>query len=571
MTVGAPAGMPAAMSVPATPAWRLADEVDAFRAATEMELALWVGRLEHIEHWDDISEGGHADRFARLATYGERASALGDDPSLSSADRSLVEAIAFMVGAEQATSRWRPELMWVNPAVGLLPTLVAMLPRYGLLSAADGDGYLAKISAMPAFVDQWCDRLRRAAAVGRLPIGRLIDGSIAQIDDLLAAPLGGGPFGGQAPPRDLDEATGVLWRTELRRRLDGEVTAALGRLRDVLGEIRPVAPADDTPGLCHLAGGAELYERLVAANTSIEISASEVHQIGHEQVARVEHDFREMAGPLLGTTDIGEIFERLRTDPALHYGDSAELVADATETLARATAAAPAWFGRLPSAGCTASAIDAGALAYYSPPARNGSRPGAFFFNTSDPTAWGRFDLQSTTFHEGIPGHHLQLALAQEIDGLHPLLADEYVVAYCEGWGLYAERLADEMGLYSTPLDRVGMLAGAAMRACRLVVDTGLHALGWSREQAIAYMVEHSPMSRHQVEAEVDRYIGDPGQALGYMIGRLEIDRIRADAEQRLGARFDIRAFHDTVLTVGSVPLTTLARVVDEWVNGVPA
>ena len=567
MTVGAPTPM----ADPTTRAWRLADEVNAFRAATEMELALWVGRLEHIEHWDDVSEAGQAGRFARLAAYGERASALRDDRSLSSADRSLVEAVAFMLGAEQATSRWRPELMWVNPAVGLLPTLVAMLPRYVLLSAVDGDGYLAKISAMPAFVDQWCDRLRRAAAVGRLPIGRLIDGSIAQIDDLLATPLGGGPFGEQAPPRDLDDATGVRWRAELRRRLDGEVTSAFGRLRGVLAEIRPAAPGDDTPGLCHLAGGAELYERLVAANTSIEISASDVHQIGHEQVDRVEHDFREMAGPLLGTTDIGEIFERLRTDPTLHYGDSAELVADATETLARATAAAPAWFGRLPSAGCTASAIDAGAFAYYAPPARDGSRPGAFFFNTKDPTAWGRFDLQSTTFHEGIPGHHLQLALVQEIDGLHPLLADEFVVAYCEGWGLYAERLADEMGLYSTPIDRVGMLAGEAMRACRLVVDTGLHALGWSRDRAITYMLEHSPMSRHQVEAEIDRYIGDPGQALAYMIGRLEIDRIRADAEQRLGERFDIRAFHDAVLTVGSVPLTTLRRVVDEWVSGVPA
>jgi uncharacterized protein (DUF885 family) len=292
-----------------------------------------------------------------------------------------------------------------------------------------------------------------------------------------------------------------------------------------------------------------------------------VHQIGIDQVARLEDEYRAMAGPLLGTTDVDEIYRRLREDPALHYEDADELVADATDTLARATSAAPAWFGRLPKAPCTASAIDGGAVAYYSPPARDGSKPGAFYFNTKDPAGWGRFELESTTFHEGVPGHHLQLAIAQESLDLHPLLADYVVVAYCEGWGLYAERLADEMGLYSTELDRIGMLGGDSMRACRLVVDTGLHALGWSRERAITYMVDHSPMSRQQVEAEIDRYIGDPGQALGYMIGRLEIDRIRADAEQRLGSRFDIRAFHDVVLSVGSVPLTTLRRAVDDWVT----
>jgi uncharacterized protein (DUF885 family) len=195
----------------------------------------------------------------------------------------------------------------------------------------------------------------------------------------------------------------------------------------------------------------------------------------------------------------------------------------------------------------------------------DGSKPGRFFFNTADPSMWGTFQLEATTDHEGIPGHHLQLAIAQEDPRLHRLLGDYYIAAYNEGWGLYTERLADEMGLYSSELDRVGMLAADSMRACRLVVDTGLHALGWGRQQAIDYMLEHSPMTKVQVEGEIDRYIGTPGQALGYMMGRLEIDRIRSETQDRLGSRFDIKEFHDTVLSTGSVPIATLQRVVNDW------
>jgi uncharacterized protein (DUF885 family) len=552
----------------ASAARQLADEVYAYRRATEQETALWNGELEYVERWDDVTDAAVTARLADLSSFAERArDGLADD-DLTAADRSLLEAVEFMVEAERVMARWRVELAWVNPEIGLLSTMATMLPRYPLVTADHGERYLAKIANLPAFVDDWRVRLRAAALDRRTPITRLVDGVIAQLDVLAANPLSSSELGAQLPPRELDAAAAGRWRAALHRRLDTDVAAAFARLADTLRtDVRPVGSDDDHPGLCHLAGGAAHYERLVWAFTSVPLSAAEVHRLGVEQVARLEDEYRALAGPLLGTTEVDEIYRRLRDDPALHYDEAAEVVADATDTLARATAAAPRWFGRLPHAACTASAIDAGAVAYYSPPARDGSKPGAFYFNTNDPSAWARFELQSTTFHEGIPGHHLQLAIAQENDELHRLLADYFVNAHCEGWALYAERLADEMGLYSTALDRVGMLGGDSLRACRLVVDTGLHALGWSREQAITYMVEHSPMSRRQVEAEIDRYIGDPGQALGYMIGRLEIDRIRADAERQLGERFDIRTFHDVVLAIGSVPLPTLRRAVDAWVG----
>jgi len=187
--------------------------------------------------------------------------------------------------------------------------------------------------------------------------------------------------------------------------------------------------------------------------------------------------------------------------------------------------------------------------------------------NTSDPSGWGRYQIEATAYHEGIPGHHLQLAISTELEGIPEFRKHSFIPAYGEGWGLYTERLSDEMGLYSTPLDRMGMLSADSMRACRLVVDTGMHAMGWSRRKAIDYMVANSPMRESHVTAEIDRYAVTPGQALAYMLGRLEIQRIRGEAEIALGDRFDIKAFHDAVLGRGAMPLPVLARHVAAWVD----
>ena len=223
------------------------------------------------------------------------------------------------------------------------------------------------------------------------------------------------------------------------------------------------------------------------------------------------------------------------------------------------------WFGKLPQADCVVRETPSGPTAFYFRPAADGSRPGTFFVNTADPTRWHTFEIESMAYHEGIPGHHLQLAIAGELEGVPEFRKHAHVTAYAEGWGLYTERLADEMGLYSGPLERIGMLSADSMRAGRLVVDTGIHAMGWTRQQAIDYFVANSPMTLGTIEGEVDRYIGMPGQALAYMVGRLEIMKYRAEAEETMGDRFDIKGFHDTVLGSGLVPLPTLERMVKEW------
>ena len=205
--------------------------------------------------------------------------------------------------------------------------------------------------------------------------------------------------------------------------------------------------------------------------------------------------------------------------------------------------------------------------AYYFPPAIDGSRPGTYFINTADPAGSSRTEAESIAFHEAIPGHHLQITISQEIDGLPEFQRHDGTTSYVEGWGLYAERLADEMGLYSGEIDRLGMVTADSWRSARLVVDTGLHALGWSRQQAIDYFVEHTPVPTEQIAPEVDRYLAIPGQALSYKIGQHEIQRLRAHATDALGESFDIAGFHDVVLGSGAVTLPVLGGIVDAWIE----
>jgi uncharacterized protein (DUF885 family) len=246
----------------------------------------------------------------------------------------------------------------------------------------------------------------------------------------------------------------------------------------------------------------------------------------------------------------------------------------ARDAVERAERAAPAWFGIMPTSRCVVEAVPEAEApnapaAYYSPTALDGSRPGTYYANTSRAQERYRYQSEAIAFHEAVPGHHFQITLAQEMTHLPMLRRLAGITSYLEGWGLYCERLADEMGLYSDDVARLGMLAADSMRAGRLVVDTGLHALGWSRTQAVDYLREHTPLALVEIESEVDRYIAAPGQALAYMVGRLEIQRIRAEAEQVLGDRFDIRAFHDVVLGGGPLPLAVLDEVVGAWAASV--
>ena len=541
----------------------LATRLDETITAHDHASALRKGDLSHPERWP-LRRRDEIDAYrSELDAIGAAADdLLATDPT--GTERTLAEAVRYGARATAVRLDLSVELMSITPSIGTVSSMLTFLPRHALADADQGDRFLTRVAAFEPFVDEWCDRLVEAAADGVVPIRHLVEQHIALIDRNL--PKLHEVIGAQPAPTDLDDAAADAWRAELAQRIDTHMAPALERLRATLAEhTLPAARPDDRPGLVHLDGGADTYRRLLWSHTSTDLTPEQVHQIGLDQIDRLEREYVDVAGPLFGLTDVADIYARLRDDPELRYADADQIVADATAALDKALAAAPSWFHRLPEAGCTANPIEQGALAFYAPPSPDGQRGGQFFFQTGDPSMWSTYQLEAVTYHESIPGHHLQLALTRELDEVHPLLEEYLVPAYCEGWGLYTERLADEMGLYSSELDRVGMLAADSMRACRLVVDTGLHALGWSRDQAIAYMVDHSPMSATLVAGEIDRYIGMPGQACSYMIGRLAIDDARAAAERTLGERFDIRDFHDVVLTTGAIPLDSLTRVVAEW------
>lgn len=277
-------------------------------------------------------------------------------------------------------------------------------------------------------------------------------------------------------------------------------------------------------------------------------------------------EFAELGGRALGAGGVPEVLARLRDDPALRFSTEEEILAAAGDALRRAEEAVPDAFLGYDVAPCVVESIDPveakdAVLGYYLPPSADGARPGTFEVNTHAPATRTRFEYDALSFHESVPGHHLQFALAQRLDGIPEFRRFAYVTSYCEGWALYCERLADELGLYQGDLERLGMVSFDAWRAARLVVDTGMHALGWSRDRAIGFMRDNTALSESNIANEVDRYIAWPGQATAYMVGRLRIRSLRDRARDRLGPAFDLRAFHDAVLSSGPVPLDTLDEI----------
>lgn len=429
-----------------------------------------------------------------------------------------------------------------------------------------------RFSRLGGALDQALERFRAGASRGRTPARLCIARSLSSIDGYLGSPLDDDLFVNVKGPEGWDGE--VEWRERLRDVVRDAVRPAYQRLRDAFAdELLPVARPDDRAGLCWLDDGEELYAELVRMNTSLPIAADELHAIGVESVERrLPAEYAAIGSRALGTGDVAEVYRRIREDPALRFRSSEEIVALAEATVARAAAAMGSLFGRLPQAPCRVEPVpvilaEDAPGAYYFPPAPDGSRPGTYYINGRNPTEQSRVEAESIAFHEAIPGHHLQLAIATELEGLPTFRRlDSGSTAYIEGWALYAERLADEVGLYSDDVARLGMLAGDSWRSGRLVVDTGLHAFGWSRQRARDYLFDNSPVGVDELEAEIDRYVAIPGQAVSYSTGQREITRLRADAEAALGPRFDLPGFHDAVLGAGGVTLPVLRELVDAWV-----
>ena len=540
----------------------LADQYWEFRLEHRHFANLSRGDLSRLERWDDLSAEGLADSREGFLGFAARAAHVHvEEPS----DRILAETLAAAAFMDASVTVWWPQLQAASAQSGLLRSLIPALYLQPLVTAEHGRRYLEKLRGFPVMVDQLADRLREGRATGIVPLASHVRQTIGKLEEILSRPSAEDPIADQPPPTELGPDEATRWRSEVVDAIETGLRPGLVRFQKALGEVTlPCGRPDEEAGLCHLAGGDAVYRDMVRGHTTLDMEPEAIHQLGLERVGLLEDEYRRIAGPLLGTDDVREIYTRLRDDPRLRYADSEELVADSLRCLDKAAAAMGGWFDPIPQAPCVAHPIDVGSMAYYYPPSADGVRPGTFFFNVADPTAWARFQIPAIAYHEGIPGHHLQMALAIENPDIHDIHRN-YLPAFSEGWGLYTERLSDEMGLYGDDWEKVGMLTGDSLRAGRLVVDTGIHALGWSRQKAVRFLADHSPMSLHEITEEIDRYIATPGQALSYMLGRLEIESLRAESEARLGSAFDAKSFHRTVLGNGAVPLGTLGSVVRNW------
>jgi uncharacterized protein (DUF885 family) len=432
---------------------------------------------------------------------------------------------------------------------------------------------LARYQKIPKAIDTEIENLKRGAAQGRYANAESTRRALSLIEKQLAQPLDEWPL--LAPLKvehaDWNPEARAAFQRDLRAAVESGIKPAFKRYSDfVTAEVLPHARPDDKGGLFGLPNGADCYAAQIRYHTTLDKSAKELHELGLSEIARINEEMRVLGEKLFKTRDLTTILSKLRGDTSLYFSSKEDIIGKAEASLAAAQAKIPAYFGTLPAASCGVRPIpDYEApfttTAYYRQPNPDGSKPGEYFVNVYKPESRPRFEAQVLAFHESIPGHHLQIAIAQELPALPAFRKHDGFTAFVEGWALYTERLADEMGLYTSDLDRMGMLSYDAWRASRLVVDTGLHSLGWSREKAVTFMMEHTALAELNVRNEVDRYLVWPGQALAYKSGQLEIWRLRREAEKALGAKFDIKKFHDAVLTHGAVSLTVLAEQVHAW------
>jgi uncharacterized protein (DUF885 family) len=535
---------------------------------------VWATRLGDHRFGDQLDDTSAVAQDQRRATIREElADARSmDASSLSPADQLTLRVFTHQLEQDVAASTCSFETWRVSARSNPVVAINSLADIQPFATAADAQALLSRYRAISAWVDGWIETRRAGLAAGRVANAESVTRTLELVRAELSKPIGDWPLANPEVGEGVDPV--ATERVEAVQIVDDTVRPAFERWatfleNDVLPKARPAKVA----GLHGLPGGPECYTALVRKFTTLEQTPEELHQIGLDQLTTIHGEFVALGGTALGVTELPAIFERLRTDPTLRFETAEQVQAKAVASLARAEAAQGRVLTTPSATKCTVEPIPAheapfSTIAYYRRPASDGSRPGTYFVNTHAPDTRPRFEAEVLAFHEAIPGHHLQLAATQGMDALPAFRRNTGVTVFVEGWALYSERLADELGLYSGDLDRLGVLSFDAWRAARLVVDTGIHALGWTRAEAEAFLEANTPLATNNIRNEVDRYITTPGQALAYKTGQLEIRKLRAKAEAALGASFDLRAFHDVVLGGGALPLPILAEQVDAWING---
>ncbi|MGH7565536.1 MAG: DUF885 domain-containing protein [Gemmatimonadota bacterium] len=536
------------------------------------EEATWVG-------WDGADHGAWTDQSPeaialRREHAGDALSVLDALPtdSLSEADRLNYDLFRRNVESEVEGNQFPSHLLAITQLGGVQQDAAGLLEMMPARSVEDFEAILSRLRGLPRLIDQTIglldEGLERGVTPPRVPLRDVPEQVANQIvDDPLDSSLltAFRQFPETVPASDRERLL-----AEARVAYTQGVAPAFGRLHDFLGE-RYLPGAREAIAATALPDGEAWYAFEVRQQTTTDLEPDSIHALGLSEVARIRGEMDEVIEATGFEGDFAEFLEFLRTDPQFFYDDPEALLTGYRDIAKRADPELSRLFGRLPRLPYGIKPVPAYAArsqptAYYQDGSPEVGRPGWFFANTYALDTRPKWEMEAVTLHEAVPGHHFQTALAQELEGLPEFRRLGGYTAFGEGWGLYSESLGEEMGFYEDPYSKFGQLTYEMWRAVRLVVDTGMHAKGWSRQQAIDYFIANSSKSEHDIIVEIDRYIVWPGQALAYKIGELKIKELRGLAARELGAAFDVREFHDVVLGQGALPLEVLERIVREWI-----
>lgn len=536
----------------------------------EPEFASEIGDKRYNDKIRDYSVKALNEWLETEQNYLMRLAAI--DPSgLSDQEKTSRELLLREFADDEEASGFKEWEMPVNQMEGIYATYPQLVAELSFTSVKDYDDWIARLRAIPNAFDQVTTNMSLGMDDKRVPPKFLLEkalGNVKQLagqkpeDSALALPL-------KKFPTSIPAAEQERIKTEMLGVISKQVLPAYTRFAHFL-EVSYIPAGREQPGIWALSDGASYYQFLIRRTTTTNLTADQIHQIGLDEVKKDEAEMLAIAQKL-GFKDLKSFDSSLKDNPKMHPASADALLDAVRGYLTPMEAKLPQLFGRLPKAPFEVAPVPdylekTSAPAYYEPGTPDGSRPGRLRINTYDFKDRNLYMVEDTAYHEGVPGHHLQISISQELEGVPEFRKYEGYTAYVEGWGLYAEQLGKDVGFFQDPYSDYGRLLGDDWRAVRLVVDTGVHSKHWTRDQMVQFFHDHSAIDETAIQAEVDRYIAWPGQALAYKIGQLQILQLRDRAKNALGAKFDIRAFHDQVLDAGALPLDVLSARIDAWI-----
>jgi uncharacterized protein (DUF885 family) len=534
-------------------------------------------RDEDYSRWGDFSDAAEAREEALLQSTAAAMRTNYDLTELSPEDALSYRLFDAMADRSAALFPFRDYGYVFDQMRGAQSQLPAFLINIHRVDDAESaQAYVSRIAGLGEVIDTLTAESRERAAAGVMPPDWVYPYVVSDIENLLAAGDDNAileDYRKKVAGLDAAESAG-LEQGAATRAWNASARPAYQRLLAEMKRQQAIAPTQD--GIWRFPQGAEYYRALLANYTTTDLTPDQIHQIGLDNVARIHDEMRAIMEQVGFEGSLQQFFEFTRTDERFYYDDRETYLADAQAKLAAMEARLPEFFSTLPTDPLVIKPVEAfreksAGKAFYQRPAPDGSRPGTYYVNLYNLDDMSKNELEALAYHEGLPGHHLQLSIQTQLGDVPPFRRFGGVTAYSEGWGLYSEELGKDMGFYTDPYSDFGRLGMELWRAARLVVDTGLHHKRWSREQAIQYLTDNTPNPDGDIRKAIERYAVYPGQATAYMIGKLKIMELRDRARTQLGDEFDIRAFHDVILTSGPVPLSIMEENVDAWIAEVKA